>query len=121
MVGKPNVRDGRMRVRILSNRIFTHRCLPSSRRGHFNADLLRPRQQHLVCGDLNLLEAVLTEVIARPLGELTIARGSSEVRLVGEKTMGVADPVGGWQREEALLEIALTIGMLAREAQERRV
>ena len=54
--------------------------------------------------DRDLVEAGPLEPIARPLGELAIARGSRQVRLVGEHPMLVANAIGRRQREKAPLD-----------------
>ena len=96
-----------LRVTVAGNGFFAHRRAPRSRRVISTRHLLRPRQQHLVRRDLDVVEAGATKLVARPLGELAIARRSGEVWLIGEEAMGVANAIGGGKREEATLELPL--------------
>jgi hypothetical protein len=108
------------RVRVARDGILAHRRQEGRGRGHLDADFFRPGQEHLVLDDLDVLEAVLDPAIARPLGELAVARRAGEVRLRGEQAVAVADAVGVGEGEQAPLEAVLGRAV-SREAESGRV
>ena len=90
---------------IAGDGFFPHRRAPRAWRGHLDADFLGPGEKDVMGRDGDLFEAGPLEALARPLGELAIARGTRQVRLVGEHPMGVAYAIGRRPREKAPLDL----------------
>jgi hypothetical protein len=72
-----------------------------------------------VSRDLDVLEAVIHELLARPLRKLAVARSSSHVRLIGEKEVSLPNALGVGARQELLFDRQVLRGTRRGESERR--